>query len=103
MNLRIVASHTIVCLCFAVASNAQIYKDPKAGIDERVEDLLSRMTLEEKIAQMNMNGMGEYRQLPYGAGVVESPFISVQEIARMSAETNVIPVSIRVWAYRQSR
>ena len=87
MNLRIVASHTIVCLCFAVASNAQIYKDPKAGIDERVEDLLSRMTLEEKIAQMNMNGMGEYRQLPYGAGVVESPFISVQEIARMSAET----------------
>lgn len=45
------------------------------------------MTLEEKIAQMNMNGMGAYPQLPNGAGVVESPFISVEEIARLSAET----------------
>lgn len=70
-----------------MASNARIYKNPKAEIDERVEDLLSRMTLEEKIAQMNMDGMDECRRLPCGAGVVESPFISVQEIARMSAET----------------
>lgn len=34
-----------------------------------------------------MNGMGAYPQLPNGAGVVESPFISVEEIARLSAET----------------
>ncbi len=87
MNFRAFAVHVTVCLSVAVASHAQTYKDPNASIDERVEDLLGRMTLEEKIAQMNMNGMGEYRQLPYGAGVVESPFISVQEIARMSAET----------------
>ena len=56
-------------------------------MDARVEDLLGRMTLEEKIAQMNMNGMAAYKQLPDGAGVVESPFISVREIARLSAET----------------
>lgn len=87
MNFRAFAVHVTVCLSVAVASHAQTYKDPNASIDERVEDLLGRMTLEEKIAQMNMNGMGEYRQLPHGAGVVESPFISVQEIARMSSET----------------
>lgn len=87
MNFRAFAIHVTVCLSVAVASHAQTYKDPNASIDERVEDLLGRMTLEEKIAQMNMNGMGEYRQLPHGAGVVESPFISVQEIARMSSET----------------
>ena len=87
MNFRAFAVHVTVCLSVAVASHAQTYKDPNASIDERVEDLLGRMTLEEKIAQMNMNGMGEYRQLPHGAGVVESPFISVQEIARISSET----------------
>lgn len=29
-----------------------IYKDPNAPIEARVEDLLSRMTLKEKIGQM---------------------------------------------------
>lgn len=28
------------------------YKDPKQSIDSRVDDLVSRMTLEEKIGQM---------------------------------------------------
>lgn len=30
-----------------------IYKDPKVPIEQRVEDLLGRMTLEEKVGQMN--------------------------------------------------
>src|SRR5574344_505977 len=30
-----------------------IYKNPKASIEQRVNDLLSRMTLEEKVGQMN--------------------------------------------------
>lgn len=29
-----------------------VYKDPNAPVEERVKDLLSRMTLEEKIGQM---------------------------------------------------
>ena len=31
-----------------------LYRDPSQPIEKRIEDLLSRMTLEEKIGQMNM-------------------------------------------------
>lgn len=31
----------------------EVYKDPSAPVKDRVEDLLSRMTLEEKVGQMN--------------------------------------------------
>ncbi len=47
-----------VCMIFAnFAARAQnhddfIYKNPKAPVEERVKDLLGRMTLKEKIAQM---------------------------------------------------
>lgn len=33
---------------------SQIYKDPQYSVKQRVDDLLSKMTLEEKIGQMNM-------------------------------------------------
>lgn len=35
------------------ALNAQVYKDPKAPVEERVKDLLGRMTLEEKVNYIN--------------------------------------------------
>src|SRR5690242_10378201 len=37
----------------SAASSVPLYKDPKAAVDARVDDLLSRMTLEEKIAQIS--------------------------------------------------
>ena len=47
-------SSAVVCLALASACFAQtpLYKDPSAALDRRVEDLLSRMTLEEKISQL---------------------------------------------------
>ena len=79
----------VIFLCCSLAFinlDAQLYKDAKADVEDRVEDLLRRMTLEEKVAQMNMDAMGVYEQLPLGVGVVESPFIGVEEIARQSVE-----------------
>lgn len=45
---------------FAVScgNDAMLYKDASAPVEERVEDLLSRMTLEEKILQLNQYTLG---------------------------------------------
>lgn len=40
-----------------------IYKNPKASVEQRVNDLLSRMTLEEKVGQMNqLVGIEHFKQ-----------------------------------------
>lgn len=39
----------IAALAACLSANAQVYKDPKAQVETRVEDLLSKMTPEEKI------------------------------------------------------
>jgi beta-glucosidase len=36
----------------ALAAESEVYKDPKRPVEERVNDLLGRMTVEEKIAQL---------------------------------------------------
>lgn len=40
---------SVALLMTAIAADAQLYKDPSAGVEARVEDLLKHMTLEEKI------------------------------------------------------
>src|SRR5712671_7445934 len=47
----------LVALLFAMrlgaaAQEAAVYRDAKAPVEQRVEDLLARMTLEEKVAQL---------------------------------------------------
>jgi beta-glucosidase len=51
------------CFVFSTVATAQVpppYRDPKLPVEQRVADLLSRMTLEEKVAQME--GAWENRQ-----------------------------------------
>ncbi|WP_270539828.1 glycoside hydrolase family 3 N-terminal domain-containing protein [Bacteroides zhangwenhongii] len=49
----------VVCTLLAKdKKNLPLYKDAEAPIEKRVDDLLSRMTLEEKILQLNQYTMG---------------------------------------------
>ncbi|MBK6966132.1 MAG: glycoside hydrolase family 3 C-terminal domain-containing protein [Bacteroidales bacterium] len=45
---------SILLLAISLNSNAQIYKDSTASVDDRVHDLLGRMTIEEKFWQLFM-------------------------------------------------
>lgn len=75
----------LVLLIFGfVGVHAQVYKDPKAPVALRVKDLLSRMTLEEKIAQMSASDLDKPLDGNIAYGVCASPFLSVEDIARQS-------------------
>jgi len=69
----------------ALAANAQIYKNPKAPVAQRVTDLLKRMTLEEKVGQMCMSSLSEAKNSKIAFGVLESPFTNVRDVALKSA------------------
>jgi beta-glucosidase len=72
-------------VAFTLAANAQTYKDPKAPVQQRVADLLKRMTLEEKIGQMSMSSLTEAKNSKIAYGVLESPFTNVRDVALKSA------------------
>ncbi|MFC0513199.1 glycoside hydrolase family 3 N-terminal domain-containing protein [Mucilaginibacter angelicae] len=75
----------LTALTFVInIASAQVYKDPKAPVAERVKDLLSRMTLEEKVGQMSMNSLKGSMQNPIAYGVCESPFTNINDISALS-------------------
>lgn len=55
------------------AQERMAYKDPKLSIDERVKDLLSRMTVEEKVAQMICLWMEKPSEKPANPKPFEPP------------------------------
>ena len=50
MKLTLLAATALLTTCYA--DTKPLYKDPKAPIDDRVADLLKRMTIEEKTSQI---------------------------------------------------
>jgi beta-glucosidase len=84
MNIKgILISFTLTAIG-AISVHAQVYKDPKAGVDARVADLLKRMTLEEKVGQMSMSSLTEAKNSKIAFGVLESPFTNVKDVALKS-------------------
>lgn len=93
-----------VCCCLSFypswASSSDLpYKNPRLAIEQRVEDLLGRMTLEEKVEQLNMkslrtlefDGKGRVTEASLeklfagkSIGCLESPFIEHEKIAKFS-------------------
>ena len=76
-----------------------LYKDATQTVEKRVEDLLGRMTLEEKVAQMHqvslnkltLNDNGDVNEASLEAlfkglssGTVESPFLNYADVASIS-------------------
>lgn len=62
-KLLTIAIMAITMNAMAGTKEQPIYKNPKASIEQRVNDLLSRMTLEEKVGQMNqLVGIEHFKQ-----------------------------------------
>jgi len=75
------------------------YMNANIGVEERVNDLITRMTLEEKVAQMNMAQLSKIKLDDNGniikasldslfkgqsIGCLESPFVGVDQISLLS-------------------
>lgn len=95
--ILLVISLIIISAC----SNKQElhYMNPRLSVEERVNDLIARMTLEEKVAQMNMAQLSKIQFDDSGniieasldslfkgqsIGCLESPFVGVNEISKVS-------------------
>jgi len=76
----------IAAFLMITVAHAQVYKNAKAPVEARVKDLLSRMTLEEKVGQMSMNSLKGSLSNPVAYGVCESPFVTVDQIASLSVK-----------------
>lgn len=81
------------------AQNNVPYKNPNLPVEERVQDLLQRMTLEEKVDQLNMKSLNALQMDQKGQvtdsslvklfqgrsiGCLESPFVEHSKVAQYS-------------------
>ncbi|KUM60525.1 hypothetical protein ACN42_g6606 [Penicillium freii] len=58
-------------LALGKPTSSPLYKDPHAPVEKRVNDLLSRMTIEDKRSQLTQ-GMGLSQSPPWGVLIVDS-------------------------------
>ncbi|WP_405735817.1 glycoside hydrolase family 3 C-terminal domain-containing protein [Streptomyces sp. NBC_01537] len=69
------------------AKDAALYRDPHAPVDDRVRDLLARMTLREKVGQLNqrMYGWDAYRRTPGGFELTDALHAETERFAGLGA------------------
>ena len=84
MKLRPIIVAAILCGAAGMASAGPLYKNPKAPIDARVEDLLSRMTLDEKCMQLQNRQVGDEGSIPGSFG--ENSYGTTYEMQRNAYE-----------------
>ncbi len=91
INKSLKAIFVFACLSASCSlpMSAQLYKDANAPVADRVEDLLSRMTLEEKVDQMCMVGLNDVTRTRRMYGTCDSPFEGAEKIARISARAKM--------------
>ncbi|PID89208.1 MAG: hypothetical protein CSB01_03195 [Bacteroidia bacterium] len=106
--MKFMKSVLAVLVCFLLISSCRTpknkkqqlpYKNSSLPVEKRVNDLLERMTLDEKVAQMNMLSLNYLKFDKEGKvnekyldslfkggsiGTLESPFIGVDEISKLS-------------------
>lgn len=66
MKLNLSLCATLLAAVTLAADHSPTYKNPKAKIDDRVADLLKRMTIKEKMAQLIQGDMQNYLNLTDG-------------------------------------
>ena len=68
-------------------TGTESYRDPTAPLDARVHDLLSRMTLREKVGQLNqrMYGWDAYRRTPGGFELTDALYAETERFAGLGA------------------
>lgn len=79
---------------FAAKPPVPVYKDKKATVESRVEDLLKRMTLEEKIQQLNQQTVGDnnnpnnngYQKPSFPAGIGSLIYFSADPAFRNTVQ-----------------
>lgn len=72
MNYRLISAVLFICMTCVISAQDNVkYKNPAFSAEERVKDLLGRMTLEEKIAQM--------RHL-HGPSIMENGKVSSEQL-----------------------
>lgn len=102
--MKLLSTIFILIVCSVITSchnRKEDYKNPKIAIEKRVKDLLSRMTIEEKIAQLSMKNLGNLNMDENGnvtdssldavfsgnsTGCIESPlyYITYEKIAKFA-------------------
>ncbi|PQE10624.1 hypothetical protein CJF32_00009708 [Rutstroemia sp. NJR-2017a WRK4] len=67
-SLSVITAASLLCTARAVVKNGTtpLYKDPTASVDDRVADLLSRMTIEDKTAQLVQGDISNWRNMTDG-------------------------------------